>query len=731
MTQTAVAVFRDFVTDGVPASGKHQPVKREIRQLLTSFESLIPNYKMAIFATLAAAVAADITADPDMIELWGRNTPGDGAFGARYIRVGGGPATAWRFQSADGQWWALNNVIVTPEMFGAVSGMDCTAAFQSLATWLNTLTGSGSDRGGIIVNFYPCANYKIWPAATTPAFLLNLINVHGVTFNFNGASLTTDNLFVPQGQPYVFVIENCSRLIFNDPSYDQNAYTTLDYTKGGNFFYFRSGNNWGITFSNFKQHGGMVGITFVTSDYTIAPSRGITLINANFDTVFYPLNFQYHGDDFFARNVKTTNCGRPYFPYGVSNHDVEIVSNGSDSAHDQILLKQYAQPTASIERNTLSDITVRYRNVGQAQANNLPTLVSLEMQQSVAPMTVTGAANNGSGKVRLTVNSTANAATGQTWNFAAIVGTTEANGSNIVTVVDATHIDLATVAFANAYVSGGYGRVPARMKNIKVILDVNDITGNGQPPAVITRKWTYDGLADTSINGYVWDNIEIAGTLNNYNSGGFAIDMFTNNASPGALGTWPGETLRNIRLHDLTVSGSNSAVRIAAADVVSLQLENIWSTSTSIPWTLTGAGSNVRITNVSATNITDRQAVTPSAAVAEQFVTGIDASGSLTRANQYTAAPNTKTANYTHLITDSSLIFNGSGSITLTLLAAASYPGKELWVKNIAAFTVVSASSNVVPQAGGAASTAILAATAGKWALLKSDGTNWQIMASN
>ncbi|WP_176479108.1 hypothetical protein [Mesorhizobium sp. WSM3860] len=49
-------------------------------------------------------------------------------------------------------------------------------------------------------------------------------------------------------------------------------------------------------------------------------------------------------------------------------------------------------------------------------------------------------------------------------------------------------------------------------------------------------------------------------------------------------------------------------------------------------------------------------------------------------------------------------------------------------IKTIQAQTVVSASSNVVPLAGGAAGTAILAATARKWATLVSDGTNWVIM---
>lgn len=95
------------------------------------------------------------------------------------------------------------------------------------------------------------------------------------------------------------------------------------------------------------------------------------------------------------------------------------------------------------------------------------------------------------------------------------------------------------------------------------------------------------------------------------------------------------------------------------------------------------------------------------------------------------AAATTKTANYTMTVADSALIFNGAGSLTLTLLSAASYPGRWIIVRTIAAQTVVSASSNVVPLAGGAAGTAILAATAGKWAWLQSDGANWQIMAAN
>lgn len=86
-------------------------------------------------------------------------------------------------------------------------------------------------------------------------------------------------------------------------------------------------------------------------------------------------------------------------------------------------------------------------------------------------------------------------------------------------------------------------------------------------------------------------------------------------------------------------------------------------------------------------------------------------------------------ATYTVLTTDRDIIANRAGTVTLTLPAAADYKRRRLSVRTIQAQTVVSASSNVVPKAGGAAGTAILAATAGNWAELVSDGTNWQVMA--
>ena len=86
---------------------------------------------------------------------------------------------------------------------------------------------------------------------------------------------------------------------------------------------------------------------------------------------------------------------------------------------------------------------------------------------------------------------------------------------------------------------------------------------------------------------------------------------------------------------------------------------------------------------------------------------------------------------YTVGATDSWIICDYAGTVTLTLPSAATYPGREIMVKTIRAQSVVSASSNVAPIDSNTAGTAILAATAGKWATLVSTGSQWIIMQSN
>jgi len=62
-------------------------------------------------------------------------------------------------------------------------------------------------------------------------------------------------------------------------------------------------------------------------------------------------------------------------------------------------------------------------------------------------MDITAMADNGSGKVRLTVLTSINMQTGQRWNFSDLDGSPLANGNQQITVVDGTHIDITAVSF--------------------------------------------------------------------------------------------------------------------------------------------------------------------------------------------------------------------------------------------------------------------------------------------
>jgi hypothetical protein len=98
---------------------------------------------------------------------------------------------------------------------------------------------------------------------------------------------------------------------------------------------------------------------------------------------------------------------------------------------------------------------------------------------------------------------------------------------------------------------------------------------------------------------------------------------------------------------------------------------------------------------------------------------GIDSNG----------APTTVTTDYVVLQTNVWILNNKSGStLTLTLPAASSCVGKVFTIQNYQPQTVVSNSSNIVPQGGGSAGTTILFNSIGDWATIVSNGNNWVIV---
>jgi hypothetical protein len=124
--------------------------------------------------------------------------------------------------------------------------------------------------------------------------------------------------------------------------------------------------------------------------------------------------------------------------------------------------------------------------------------------------------------------------------------------------------------------------------------------------------------------------------------------------------------------------------------------------------------------------------LTKSTLTAGSGVTITNGAGAITIATSgtfITTAPSTKTADFTVGATDTWIINNKSGSTcTVTLPSPATNTGRVLYFQNYQAQFLISASSNVVPRAGGSAGTAILADVAGDTTTLVSDGTNWIAM---
>lgn len=83
----------------------------------------------------------------------------------------------------------------------------------------------------------------------------------------------------------------------------------------------------------------------------------------------------------------------------------------------------------------------------------------------------------------------------------------------------------------------------------------------------------------------------------------------------------------------------------------------------------------------------------------------------------------------THTIaaTTTHLVCGNASGVTITMPSASAFPERVLTIRNLGAGAVVSASSNIIPKAGGAAGTALFTGVPGEAAMLISDGTNWQI----
>lgn len=149
---------------------------------------------------------------------------------------------------------------------------------------------------------------------------------------------------------------------------------------------------------------------------------------------------------------------------------------------------------------------------------------------------------------------------------------------------------------------------------------------------------------------------------------------------------------------------------------------------------VSGLGLNVATLLASFSSANLRTALTDetgtgSAVFADSPTLVTPAIGEALATNLRRGAPVNKGSSFTWGAAENWIICTAAG-IVVTLPPPGANTGRELMIKTISSNVVVSASSDVVPIVGGAAGTAILPATAGAWATLVSNGTNWNIMQS-
>jgi hypothetical protein len=77
-------------------------------------------------------------------------------------------------------------------------------------------------------------------------------------------------------------------------------------------------------------------------------SRGVRLRNLAISRSYYGINFQNNGDDVTARSIRCEDVKRAYFPYGVSDHDIELEATGNATGFTDVLISCYRRDTSNI-----------------------------------------------------------------------------------------------------------------------------------------------------------------------------------------------------------------------------------------------------------------------------------------------------------------------------------------------------------------------------------------------
>ena len=294
--------------------------------------------------------------------------------------------------------------------------------------------------------------------------------------------------------------------------------------------------------------------------------------------------------------------------------------------------------------------------------------------------------------------------------------------------------------------------IPALPYGTGTVTSVSVVSANGFAGTVATATTTPAITLTTSISGILYGNgTAVAATTISaplaYSAGTLSITQASGSTN-GFLSSTDWNTFNNKQPAGTYVTsvtgtapvvssgGTTPAISMAAANGST----NGYLTSTD--WTTFNNKGSGTVTSVAALTLgttgTDLSSTVANSTTTPVITLNVPTASATNRgalssadwstfnSKQPVSAPVTKTADFTVAATEVWLINNKSGSTcTVTLPTPSTNSGRVLYFQNYQVRALVSASSNVVPLAGGAAGTSILLASSGDSATLVSDGTNW------
>jgi hypothetical protein len=294
--------------------------------------------------------------------------------------------------------------------------------------------------------------------------------------------------------------------------------------------------------------------------------------------------------------------------------------------------------------------------------------------------------------------------------------------------------------------------IPALPYGTGTVTSVSVVSANGFAGTVATATTTPAITLTTSISGVLYGNgtAIAAATISaplGYSAGTLSITQ-SSGSTDGYLSSTDWNTFNNKQPAGTYVTsvtgtapvvssgGTTPAISMAAANGST----NGYLTSTD--WTTFNNKGSGTVTSVAALTLgttgTDLSSTVANGTTTPVITLNVPTASATNRGalsstdwstfnnKQPVSAPVTKTADFTVAATEVWLINNKSGSTcTVTLPTPSTNSGRVLYFQNYQVQTLVSASSNVVPLAGGAATTSILLASSGDSATLVSDGSNW------